>query len=65
LLNQAKGKHVGFLNPFLYGTKGVTKDVTKGNNALANTTQGYSAGNGWDACSGLGTPDGTAIVNNL
>jgi kumamolisin len=65
LLNQAKGKHVGFLNPFLYGTQGVTKDVTKGNNGLANTTQGYSAGNGWDACSGLGTPDGTAIVNNL
>jgi hypothetical protein len=24
-----------------------------------------SAGPGWDACTGLGTPDGTAILNHL
>ena len=67
LLNQAKGKRVGFLNPFLYSNvgKGVTKDVTTGTNAIKNTIKGYEAGPGWDACTGLGTPDGTKILENL
>jgi kumamolisin len=66
-LNQAKKKNVGFLNPFLYGNvaKGVVHDVTSGTNAIKNTLKGYNAGSGWDACTGLGTPDGTAILNNL
>ena len=67
LLNQAKQKSVGFLNPFLYSSvaKGVVHDVTSGTNGIANTVKGYNAGPGWDPCSGLGTPDGTAILNNL
>jgi kumamolisin len=67
LLNQAKKKNVGFLNPFLYANtaKGVVHDVTSGTNAIANTVKGYNAGAGWDACTGLGTPDGTAILNSL
>ncbi len=67
LLNQAKKKRVGFLNPFLYGNaaKGVVKDVVSGTNAINGTVKGYLAGPGWDACTGLGTPDGTAILNNL
>jgi kumamolisin len=66
-LNQAKGKNVGFLNPFLYSNvaKGVVHDVTSGTNAVRDTIKGYNAGPGWDACTGLGTPDGTAILNNL
>jgi kumamolisin len=67
LLNQAKKKNVGFLNPFLYANAaaGVVHDVTSGTNAITNTVQGYTAGAGWDACTGLGTPDGTAILNKL
>ena len=67
LLNQAKDKNVGFLNPFLYAnvSKGVVKDVVVGTNAIASTVKGYKAGPGWDACTGLGTPDGAAILNNL
>ena len=67
LLNQAKKKNVGFLNSFLYAnvSKGVVKDVLSGTNAIKNTVKGYNAGPGWDACTGLGTPDGTAILNNL
>jgi kumamolisin len=67
LLNQAKQKNVGFLNPFLYASvaKGVVNDVTVGTNAITNTVKGYDAGPGWDACTGLGTPDGTSILNNL
>jgi kumamolisin len=67
LLNQAKQKNVGFLNPFLYANvaKGVVRDVTVGTNAITDTVEGYSAGPGWDACTGLGTPDGTTILSNL
>jgi kumamolisin len=67
LLNQAKQKNVGFLNPFLYANvaNGVVHDVTVGTSAIKDTVKGYDAGPGWDACTGLGTPDGTAILNNL
>ena len=64
-LNQAKKKNVGFLNPFLYANvgKGVVHDVTSGTNAITGTIKGYTAGPGWNASTGLGTPDGTAILN--
>src|SRR5689334_22669718 len=35
------------------------RDITNGNNG------GYSAGPGWDACTGLGSPDGTALLQRL
>jgi kumamolisin len=67
LLNQAKQKNLGFLNPFLYANaaKGVVLDVTSGTNAIVKTVKGYQAGPGWDACTGLGTPDGQGILNLL
>jgi kumamolisin len=66
-LNQAKSKNVGFLNPFLYANagKGIVRSVNSGTNAIKDTVKGYKAGPGWDACTGLGTPDGTAILNHL
>jgi kumamolisin len=61
-LNEMLGKPVGFLNPTLYsqvaGTGGL-HDVTSGNNGA------YAAGPGWDACTGLGSPDGAVIANVL
>jgi kumamolisin len=67
LLNQAKKKPVGFLNPFLYANahKGVVKPVTTGNNGIANAIEGYEATSGWSACTGLGTPDGAGILRHL
>jgi kumamolisin len=65
LLNQAKRKNAGFLNPLLYANAALVHDVTIGTNAISGTLQGYEAGPGWDACSGLGTPDGTAILDQL
>ena len=67
LLNQAANKNAGFLNPLLYANvaQGVAHDVTQGTNAIAKTVKGYNAGPGWDACTGLGTPDGVAILNVL
>jgi kumamolisin len=61
-LNQAIGKPVGFLNPTLYGfdpQSGVFRDITQGNNGA------YSAGPGWDACSGLGVAVGTKLLQAL
>jgi kumamolisin len=67
LLNQAKKKNVGFLNPFLYANtgNGAFVDVTQGTNAITDTVKGYAAGIGWDACTGLGTPVGDAILAKL
>ena len=64
-LAQAKGGSFGMLQPLLYA--GVTagtaapgfRDVTSGNNGA------YAAGPGWDACTGLGVPDGTTLLTRL
>lgn len=59
-LNQQLPKTVGFLNPLLYGApSSVFRDITAGGNGA------YVAGPGWDACTGLGRPDGTALLTVL
>jgi len=57
-LNQALGRRLGFLNPVLYGAlcTGVLRDITVGNNGA------YAARPGWDACTGLGSPDGINLL---
>lgn len=60
-LNQALRAHAGHLNPLLYmrvAPRGF-HDITVGNNGA------YSAASGWDACTGLGTPDGNAVLTAL
>jgi kumamolisin len=64
-LNQAKTKNLGFINPLLYKNPSVLTDVTHGTNAIAKGPPGYQAAAGWDACTGLGTPDGTAMLEKL
>ena len=62
---EATGQRFGLLQPALYA--GVTPgadvpgfhDITSGNNGA------YTAGPGWDACTGLGSPDGTALLTRL
>jgi kumamolisin len=58
LINQQLGKPVGFLNTSLYAAaaKKALHDITSGNNGA------YTAGPGWDACTGLGSPDGQALL---
>ena len=60
LINQQLGKPVGFLNTTLYA-KGVSglADITSGTNGA------YQAGPGWDACTGLGSPSGQALLAAL
>ncbi len=59
LINQQKGSAVGFVNPTLYTDPGDFHDITQGNNGA------YSAGPGWDPCTGLGSPDGEEIATAL
>jgi kumamolisin len=65
LLNQKRGKAVGYLNPFLYqhyqqlAQSQALRDIVTGNNG------DYKAGPGWDACTGLGTPDGSLLLTAL
>jgi kumamolisin len=64
-LAQAAGKTFGLIQPLIYAgvTAGATppgfRDITSGNNGA------YAAGPGWDACTGLGAPDGTTLLSRL
>ncbi len=62
LLNQKLGKPLGFLQPTLYGlpaTDGAFHDIVTGSNGA------YSAGPGWDPCTGLGSPEGANLLAAL
>lgn len=67
--NQALNSSIGFINPLLY--ENYTQimnvagfhDITQGNNNTGGG--GYSARSGWDACTGLGTPNGVQLLSVL
>ena len=59
LVNQMKGSPVGFINPTLYTSAADLRDITQGNNGA------WSAGPGWDACTGLGSPNGQEVATAL
>jgi kumamolisin len=62
LMNQQLGAPVGFINPKLYaGGESAVRDITSGNNDDSQLGY-YSAEQGWDACTGLGSPNGAAIL---
>jgi kumamolisin len=72
LVNQSAGRGLGYVTPQLYASAhdGAFREIKKGSNAIPAiapqpATRGYSAKTGWDACSGLGSPNGTAIRNLL
>lgn len=59
--NQRLGRRVGFLSATAYtrSAAGAFRDVTQGSNGA------YHANVGWDACTGLGTPNGDKLVAAL
>jgi kumamolisin len=59
LLNQLKGRPVGYLNPKLYSGAAAFHDIAEGNN------NGFTAAPGWDACTGLGSPIGSKLLGVL
>jgi kumamolisin len=60
LLNEQRGTPLGYLNPALYpiGAQ-ACRDITSGNNGA------YTARVGWDACTGLGSPNGAELAQLL
>ncbi len=68
--NQMAGRPLGFINQALYQISAGNQyaaslhDVTKGNNS-AHGIQGYNAGPGWDAVTGLGTPNAAKLLQQL
>ncbi|WP_287901295.1 S53 family peptidase [Arthrobacter sp.] len=56
---QAGNRRFGLIQPSLYAVSSGFRDVTVGDNGS------YHAGPGWDACTGLGTPDGAALLAAL
>jgi kumamolisin len=64
-LAQATGKPLGLLQPTLYAAVAAGqvaagfRDVTHGDNGA------YAAAAGWDACTGLGVPVGSALLGVL
>jgi kumamolisin len=59
-LNQALGRPLGMFQPSLYAAgEAPFHDIVSGNNGY------WSAGPGWDACTGLGSPNGVALLKVL
>jgi kumamolisin len=66
LINQGVGRNLGYFNPLLYeeiGPQGVLRPITKGDNKIGR--MGYSAGPGWNAAAGWGSPDGAKLLEWL
>lgn len=65
-LNQSFGFPLGFITPFIYSLDETNAfvDISKGSNQIY-PAPGYSAGAGWDACTGLGRIDGKNLLSGL
>jgi kumamolisin len=60
LANERLGRRAGYINPSLYTAEQLAfRDVTLGTNGA------FSAGPGWDACTGLGSPLGERLISAL
>jgi kumamolisin len=59
LINEACNRPAGFALPLLYGSPAAFREIVSGNNMDGGI--GYAAGPGWDACTGLGVPDGAKL----
>jgi kumamolisin len=75
LLNQSLGRPLGALAPTLYGIRAgsagaVFRGITSGDNSVpagadGDAVPGYRAAPGWNACTGLGSIDGSALLSLL
>ncbi len=65
LINAKAARPLGFFLSTLYGTSGLMRQITGGDNRPAGSTIGYDAGGQWNACTGLGVPLGGALFDSL
>jgi uncharacterized repeat protein (TIGR01451 family) len=68
--NSGRGA-IGFINPAIYHIAGIStytncfNDITTGNNTWSGSTNLFYAVTNYDLCTGLGTPNGTNLINAL
>lgn len=70
---QYRGHSIGYLNPSLYASRsmlyksGALHDITIGDNTYPTGSDllGYKATQGWDAPTGIGSPDAATLVPKL
>ncbi|MBV9232543.1 MAG: S8/S53 family peptidase [Candidatus Eremiobacteraeota bacterium] len=65
LMNQKRGSNVGFVNPKLYALQGAANNPAPFHDITSGTNGAYAAAPGWDPCTGLGTPEGSRLVQSL
>ena len=68
LCNEQLGRRAGYLNPLLYrlpAAAGAFQDIRDGDNDISGRHGSYAAGQGWDACTGLGSVHGTKLLAAL
>jgi kumamolisin len=58
-INATAGTPAGLINPALYKSPAALRDITTGTNGA------FAAAPGWDACTGLGSPNGEAVAAAL
>jgi kumamolisin len=63
MANAARGGPLGFVNSALYANPPLFRQIIQGNNRVSG--KGYDAGAGWNACTGLGVPQGADIIAAL
>lgn len=59
LLHEAIGP-IGQPHGVFYDNPTSFREIRQGDNKVGSI--GYSAGSGWDACAGIGSPNGTALL---
>ena len=65
LINQSLNRNTGFFLPTLYADRSGLREITSGNNKPQGSKIGYDAGPTWNACTGLGRPDGAGVLASL
>jgi kumamolisin len=64
-LAQSTGKKFGLLQPLLYDGVAAGKTAPGFNDITSGSNGAYSAGPGWDPCTGLGSPSATDLLTRL
>jgi len=63
IANARRGAPLGFVNSTLYANPSSFRQIDQGNNRVGG--KGYDAGPGWNACTGLGVPNGVDVIAAL
>jgi kumamolisin len=64
-LAQATGKRFGLLQPMIYAGAAAGAAAPGFNDIVQGNNGAYKAGPGWDACTGLGSPNGASLLDLL